>query len=74
MFQYVFRTQQLPEHCRCLLNNRGVGNNVDHSPQTVFSGMSQGEGEGGHSLSPAGRYGEGKQSRRLGFPFLYTPF
>ena len=46
------------EYGGVLLNDRCVGDDVDDATQVVTQGVSEGEGERGERLAPAGGHGE----------------
>ena len=53
------------EHRGILLDDAGVGNDVDHPPQSVPQHMLQGESKRGQCLAAPGRHGQREQPRWL---------
>ncbi|WNO55224.1 hypothetical protein [Stakelama saccharophila] len=57
MFEHVGFTHRRTKDSSGLLDDRGVGNDIDDPPQPVANGMVEREGETGQRLAAPGRYG-----------------
>ena len=68
--QYVFFAQQVGEGLCGLVDDGGVGDDVDHPVQPVGSGVLQREGQRGKGLSAAGGHGEGINAAGAGAALL----
>ena len=63
VLQNVFCPQDFSEGICRLLDDAGVGDDIDHPPLSVGRGVLQGEGEGGDGLPAAGGDGEAVKPR-----------
>ena len=54
VLQHVAVAQNIPEYLGVLLDDGGIGNNVDHPPHPVGHDVAQGKGQGCHSLPATG--------------------
>ncbi len=63
-----FGLEYLAENPGVLLDDAGVGDDVDHPAKAMGQRVLEGEGQGGVGLAPAGGHGERKEPGRLGGP------
>ena len=58
VLQHIAVSQYIPKHGGVLLDDGGIGNNIDHSLHPVLHRMAQRKGHGGHRLSAPCRHGQ----------------
>ena len=64
VFDHVL-AEDPPENIRGLLDNGGVGDDVDYPLQVVAHGVVQGKSQRGKCFAPARGHGQGKKPRRI---------
>lgn len=69
MFKYGVSAESLAEDISVLLDNGGVGDDVDDALQVVVEGMGEGERERGEGFAAARGDGEGEEAGRMGGSF-----
>ena len=68
VFDDILRPQDFPEGFRRLVDDRGVGDDINHPLQPVGHCVIKGEGQRRHRLAPAGRDGQRKEAGRALLP------
>ena len=62
VLQQVAISNDIAECGRRLLNDRGIGDDIDHTAHLMTDSMLQRKGQGGKGFPAAGRYGQSKEA------------